>query len=98
MQGGAIGLAYAGPEIRLPPKMRAQQLAACLDCTCFTGRKLPESSAFVCLLITVWILTVPYEPVRATFTTERCGVCRWVEDYDYNKMIVCNRYLGCFDV
>ncbi|TYJ38514.1 hypothetical protein E1A91_A05G448400v1 [Gossypium mustelinum] len=32
-----------------------------------------------------------YEPVRAKWTTERCAVCRWVEDWDYNKIIICNR-------
>ncbi|KAM2533628.1 hypothetical protein PS1_002094 [Malus domestica] len=32
-----------------------------------------------------------YEPVHAKWTTERCAVCRWVEDWDYNKIIICNR-------
>lgn len=32
-----------------------------------------------------------YVPVSAKWTTERCAVCRWVEDWDYNKMIICNR-------
>ncbi|XVF33174.1 hypothetical protein REPUB_Repub17cG0145900 [Reevesia pubescens] len=32
-----------------------------------------------------------YEPVDAKWTTERCAVCRWVEDWDYNKIIICNR-------
>ncbi|KAA8533607.1 hypothetical protein F0562_030959 [Nyssa sinensis] len=32
-----------------------------------------------------------YEPVFAKWTTERCAVCRWVEDWDYNKIIICNR-------
>ncbi|XP_019415566.1 PREDICTED: histone-lysine N-methyltransferase ATX4-like [Lupinus angustifolius] len=32
-----------------------------------------------------------YEPVNAKWTTERCAVCRWVEDWDYNKVIICNR-------
>ncbi|XP_074273145.1 histone-lysine N-methyltransferase ATX3-like [Silene latifolia] len=32
-----------------------------------------------------------YEPVLAKWTTERCAVCRWVEDWDYNKIIICNR-------
>ncbi|XP_057951607.1 histone-lysine N-methyltransferase ATX4 isoform X1 [Malania oleifera] len=31
-----------------------------------------------------------YEPVLAKWTTERCAVCRWVEDWDYNKIIICN--------
>lgn len=31
-----------------------------------------------------------YEPVYAKWTPERCAVCRWVEDWDYNKMIICN--------
>lgn len=33
-----------------------------------------------------------YEPVHAKWTTERCAICRWVEDWDYNKIIICNRY------
>ncbi|CAI0546766.1 unnamed protein product [Linum tenue] len=32
-----------------------------------------------------------YEPVHAKWTTERCAVCRWVEDWDYNKIIICIR-------
>ncbi|XP_073136660.1 histone-lysine N-methyltransferase ATX3-like [Henckelia pumila] len=32
-----------------------------------------------------------YNPVHAKWTTERCAICRWVEDWDYNKMIICNR-------
>ncbi|KAF7153653.1 hypothetical protein RHSIM_Rhsim01G0172300 [Rhododendron simsii] len=32
-----------------------------------------------------------YEPVYAKWTTERCAVCRWVEDWEYNKIIICNR-------
>jgi hypothetical protein len=36
-------------------------------------------------------LSETYEPVNAKWTTERCAVCRWVEDWDYNKIIICNR-------
>jgi hypothetical protein len=36
-----------------------------------------------------------YSPVCAKWTTERCAVCRWVEDWDYNKIIICNRYSCC---
>ncbi|KAK4431340.1 Histone-lysine N-methyltransferase ATX5 [Sesamum alatum] len=32
-----------------------------------------------------------YEPVHAKWTTERCAVCRWVEDWDFNKIIICIR-------
>ncbi|KAL3373916.1 hypothetical protein AABB24_005728 [Solanum stoloniferum] len=32
-----------------------------------------------------------FEPVYAKWTTERCAVCRWVEDWDYNKIIICIR-------
>ncbi|KAJ0837379.1 putative [histone H3]-lysine(4) N-trimethyltransferase transcription regulator SET family [Helianthus annuus] len=32
-----------------------------------------------------------YEPVYAKWTTERCAICRWDEDYDVNKIIICNR-------
>ncbi|CAN6569614.1 unnamed protein product [Malus baccata var. baccata] len=35
-----------------------------------------------------------YEPVHAKWTTERCAVCRWVEDWDYNKIIICNSDVG----
>lgn len=36
-------------------------------------------------------LQAKYEPVHANWTTERCAVCRWVEDWDYNKIIICIR-------
>nr|XP_018685285.1 PREDICTED: histone-lysine N-methyltransferase ATX4-like isoform X1 [Musa acuminata subsp. malaccensis]XP_018685286.1 PREDICTED: histone-lysine N-methyltransferase ATX4-like isoform X1 [Musa acuminata subsp. malaccensis] len=32
-----------------------------------------------------------YDPVYVKWTTERCAICRWVEDWDYNKIIICNR-------
>ncbi|KAL3613494.1 hypothetical protein CASFOL_042639 [Castilleja foliolosa] len=32
-----------------------------------------------------------YQPVHAKWTTEKCAICRWVEDWDYNKIIICNR-------
>uniref|UniRef100_A0A7N0RAY6 Uncharacterized protein n=1 Tax=Kalanchoe fedtschenkoi TaxID=63787 RepID=A0A7N0RAY6_KALFE len=32
-----------------------------------------------------------YEPVTAKWTSERCAVCRWVEDSDENKIIICIR-------
>ncbi|GKD68102.1 histone-lysine N-methyltransferase ATX4-like protein, partial [Tanacetum coccineum] len=32
-----------------------------------------------------------YDPVYAKWTTERCAVCRWIEDWDYNKIIICIR-------
>ncbi|XP_071705527.1 histone-lysine N-methyltransferase ATX3-like isoform X2 [Rutidosis leptorrhynchoides] len=32
-----------------------------------------------------------YEPVYTRWTTERCAICRWDEDYDINKIIICNR-------
>ncbi|GFP91907.1 histone-lysine n-methyltransferase atx4 [Phtheirospermum japonicum] len=32
-----------------------------------------------------------YEPVIAKWTIERCAVCRRVEDWDDNKIIICNR-------
>nr|CAD1834160.1 unnamed protein product [Ananas comosus var. bracteatus] len=33
----------------------------------------------------------PYDPIHVKWTTERCAICRWVEDWDYNKIIICNR-------
>ena len=44
------------------------------------------------VLIITFLVTEKYEPVHAKWTTERCAVCRWVEDWDYNKIIICNRY------
>ncbi|KAJ6334657.1 hypothetical protein OIU78_011509 [Salix suchowensis] len=32
-----------------------------------------------------------HEPIYAKWTSERCAVCRWVEDWDDNKIIICNR-------
>uniref|UniRef100_A0A0E0C5H1 Histone-lysine N-methyltransferase n=1 Tax=Oryza meridionalis TaxID=40149 RepID=A0A0E0C5H1_9ORYZ len=37
------------------------------------------------------LLTEPYDTVNVKWTTERCAVCRWVEDWDYNKIVICNR-------
>ncbi|KAK1376627.1 Histone-lysine N-methyltransferase ATX3 [Heracleum sosnowskyi] len=37
------------------------------------------------------ILQEIYEPVCPKWTTERCAVCGWVEDWDYNKIVLCNR-------
>ncbi|XP_022898395.1 histone-lysine N-methyltransferase ATX5-like isoform X1 [Olea europaea var. sylvestris] len=37
------------------------------------------------------LLQENYEPVYTKWTTERCAICRWIEDWDYNKMIICNR-------
>ncbi|XVE77275.1 hypothetical protein DITRI_Ditri13aG0049200 [Diplodiscus trichospermus] len=39
----------------------------------------------------IGFLQEKYEPVDAKWTTERCAICRWVEDWDYNKIIICNR-------
>eukprot|EP00249_Psilotum_nudum_P020055 c27540_g1_i1 orf=387-5525(-) len=36
-------------------------------------------------------LQAPSEPIAVNWTPERCAVCRWVEDYDYNKILICNR-------
>lgn len=43
------------------------------------------------LALVLSLLTEKYEPVNVKWTTERCAVCRWVEDWDYNKIIICNR-------
>ncbi|EPS67786.1 hypothetical protein M569_06988, partial [Genlisea aurea] len=39
----------------------------------------------------VAFLKESYDPVFAKWTTERCAICRWVEDWDYNKILICNR-------
>ncbi|XP_009774695.1 histone-lysine N-methyltransferase ATX4-like isoform X2 [Nicotiana tabacum] len=50
----------------------------------FTYQKLDHQQLFA-------FLREKYEPVHAKWTTERCAICRWVEDWDYNKIIICNR-------
>ncbi|CAI0469657.1 unnamed protein product [Linum tenue] len=37
------------------------------------------------------LLQEKYVPVYAKWTSERCAVCRWVEDWEDNKIIICNR-------
>ncbi|KAK7258507.1 hypothetical protein RIF29_24086 [Crotalaria pallida] len=37
------------------------------------------------------LLQEKYEPVLAKWTTEKCAICRWIDDYDYNKILICNR-------
>ncbi|KAH7293041.1 hypothetical protein KP509_28G009100 [Ceratopteris richardii] len=37
------------------------------------------------------LLQVPYVPVTLKWTPEKCAVCGWVEDYEYNQILVCNR-------
>lgn len=44
------------------------------------------------LILHILIAAETYEPVHAKWTTERCAICRWVEDWDDNKIIICNRY------
>ncbi|XWS35897.1 hypothetical protein CRYUN_Cryun20dG0036300 [Craigia yunnanensis] len=39
----------------------------------------------------IGFLQEKYKPVDAKWTIERCAICRWVEDWDYNKIIICNR-------
>ncbi|KAK8943819.1 Histone-lysine N-methyltransferase ATX4 [Platanthera guangdongensis] len=44
--------------------------------------------------LTCWFdvnLAEEYNPVDAKWTTERCAVCRWIEDWEYNKIIICIR-------
>lgn len=41
--------------------------------------------------------TENYTPVKARWTSERCAICRWVEDWEYNKIIICNRYAGIYN-
>ncbi|XP_020265083.1 histone-lysine N-methyltransferase ATX4-like isoform X2 [Asparagus officinalis] len=37
------------------------------------------------------ILIEAYNSVCPKWTTERCAICRWAEDWEYNKIIICNR-------
>lgn len=47
----------------------------------------PKAEIYLFLLV----MTEKYEPVHAKWTTERCAICRWIEDYEDNKIIICNR-------
>ncbi|KAK4415832.1 Histone-lysine N-methyltransferase ATX3 [Sesamum alatum] len=51
---------------------------------CFNPMRLDKKQLFA-------FLKENYKPVNAKWTTERCAICRWVEDWDYNKIIICNR-------
>ncbi|TKY64081.1 Histone-lysine N-methyltransferase ATX3 [Spatholobus suberectus] len=55
--------------------------------TCFLLNISLKTNLFYFYLI----VTEKYEPVNAKWTTERCAVCRWVEDWEDNKIIICNR-------
>lgn len=55
------------------------------------GKSLKRPSIKVRRQKLLAFLQEKYEPVYAKWTTERCAVCRWVEDWDYNKIIICNR-------
>ncbi|GJZ24622.1 histone-lysine N-methyltransferase ATX3-like protein isoform X1 [Tanacetum coccineum] len=37
------------------------------------------------------LLLEKYEPVEAKWTSERCAICGWDEDYDTNTIVICNR-------
>ncbi|GAA0158781.1 zinc finger transcription factor [Lithospermum erythrorhizon] len=37
------------------------------------------------------LLKENYKAVKVKWTSERCAICRWVEDWDYNKIIICTR-------
>ncbi|KAG5618135.1 hypothetical protein H5410_017959 [Solanum commersonii] len=37
------------------------------------------------------LLQEKYNPVNAKWTVERCAICRWIEDWDFNKIIICSR-------
>ncbi|KAK3037321.1 hypothetical protein RJ639_032083 [Escallonia herrerae] len=71
-------------------------------CTGMEGIYYPSLHLFFCCIalmhlcgiqkkLTSFTVAERYEPVNAKWTTERCAVCRWVEDWDYNKIIICNR-------
>ncbi|TXG66548.1 hypothetical protein EZV62_007823 [Acer yangbiense] len=74
----------AKPLKRPSVKERKQKLLAFLQGNYYTSCIDYTDSNFT--------VTETYEPVYAKWTTERCAVCRWVEDWDYNKIIICNRY------
>jgi len=40
------------------------------------------------------VMTEKYESVHAKWSTERCAICRWIEDWKDNKIIICNK---CFN-
>jgi len=79
------------PPKRPPMKERKQKLLAFLQglLTLIAYTLLIErANSYLPIFI---VETERYEPVYAKWTTERCAVCRWVEDWDYNKIIICNR-------
>lgn len=45
-------------------------------------------------IYSAFVLAGKYEAIPAKWTTERCAICRWVEDWEYNKIIICNRYIS----
>lgn len=48
---------------------------------------------YILKYVIIFSVTENYEPVYVKWTTERCAICRWVEDWEENKIIICNRYL-----
>jgi hypothetical protein len=81
-------------------KERKQKLLTFLQGICFSKHRISHFNELHNLkfftdncnnCIFCFTLTEKYEPVYAKWTTERCAVCRWVEDWDYNKIIICIR-------
>ncbi|XP_059629056.1 histone-lysine N-methyltransferase ATX4-like [Cornus florida] len=75
----------------LPLEQWMLQIAEYHERTLVSANSLKRPSNKVRKQKLLAFLQEKYEPVYAKWTTERCAVCRWVEDWDYNKIIICNR-------
>ncbi|PIA34694.1 hypothetical protein AQUCO_03700166v1 [Aquilegia coerulea] len=67
------------------------QVSECYERGLLTANPLKETCPKLRKQKLLAFLQEKYEPVYAKWTTERCAICRWVEDWDYNKVIICNR-------
>ncbi|KAF5960066.1 hypothetical protein HYC85_001275 [Camellia sinensis] len=92
------------PSLHLASYYRPNQLELMLQIAEYHARtvvsanslKRPSIKARKQKLLT--FLQAKYEPIYAKWTTERCAVCRWVEDWDYNKIIICIRFLSIWHI
>ncbi|XP_042003568.1 histone-lysine N-methyltransferase ATX4-like isoform X1 [Salvia splendens] len=75
----------------LPLEQWMLQMAECHERSLVPAKTVKRPSIKVRKQKLLNFLQEHYEPVCAKWTTERCAVCRWVEDWDFNKIIICIR-------
>lgn len=90
------GVCPTNPSKRSSQKMKKQKLIDLLNGTRalilnLTSFKDTSPNGFEFVELDIFSHADPYDPVNVKWTTERCAVCRWVEDWDYNKIVICNR-------